>query len=236
MAIVGGIAAALVLAPALGASAAPFTSDVVPDTWVNLDATNMGSPFVPLVPAGPAAFPVTPTVADTSFAASGLTVGTPEGCTRLVNGITVTLTSSPGTPLGTETGIGSTASLGLTADFEFDYGGDGVADLGPGFVKVDFASDDEDQTGTLTITLDEAIPASEAFVAIGAFYAEETVLTIDSVTFTVTDDCPVPAPASVPVPVLAATGTDVAPMLGAGAALVLLGAAATMVALHRRTA
>lgn len=204
----------------------------MPDSWIDLTTEIYGLDYTPVTPAGPATFPVTLTPAVDDFSASALVVNTPENCSRLVNGMTIALTSTAENPIDLETGIGSSATLALDADFEFVYDGDGTADDTPGYVIIEFPDDEVEQSGTLTITLDEPIPASEAYAAVGMDYSPEATLTVDAATFSVTDDCVAPVPAA---PALAATGTDIAPVFGAGAALLLLGGAATAMALRRRT-
>ncbi|MDH6182442.1 hypothetical protein M2152_002624 [Microbacteriaceae bacterium SG_E_30_P1] len=230
IAAVAGLAAALAFAPALSAGAAPVSSDVTPDHWIDLTTENFFSDFAPITEAGPATFPLTIPSSGVLFRASGLAVSTPENCERVVDEITITFGTDG--PVVNQTGVGSSATLALVPDFDYTYEGDGVATLEADFLEITFEPEAE-QTGTLRITLGEPVPADEAFLVVGFYSSPEVDFVIESASFAVTDDCTAAAPVAPAAPTLAATGTDVAPIVGAGAALLVLGAAATVIAARR---
>ena len=234
IAVVVGLAAALVVASAFPANADPVTSDVPADTWVDLNTEIFSGDFTPLFAEGPATFPVSVTNDFANLAASALRVGTPEGCTRMADGMTISLSSVGVYYALLSLAFGSTSTKAAVEGIEYEYAGQGsVALTSGGVVSVTFGIE-EPQSGTLTMTLDEPIPADEAFFIVGLFGAEGNPVTVESATFSVIDDCVTPVPDAPAA--LAATGVDAGPVVGAGAALLLLGGAAAAIAMRRRAA
>src|SRR5690606_34534795 len=141
IAAVAGLAAALAFAPALSAGAAPVSSDITPDVWLDLTDEIYVSDYVPLTEAGAATFPLVVAPSLDEFRASALAITTPENCTRVVNGMTVTIGTEGA--LANQTGPGSRATLNLLPDAEFDYEGDGAATDGAGYLQVNFDGEGE---------------------------------------------------------------------------------------------
>ena len=234
--MVVGLAAALAVASALPANAEPVDSDVTAEAWIDLEAFNLGFPV--LVPVGPATLPVSVPAPDLGFRANGLTITTPDDCTRVVNSVTFGVTSSAVSPLSLQAGVLSRESVSAVPT-SFSFAGSGSASsAGAGFIDVAIPSGAAAQSGVLTITLTDPLPAEDVVLAIGSRNSIGTTITFESATFSVTDDCPTPPVPPTPTApaALAATGLEFGQSLGLGAALILLGGAAVVVALRRRAA